>query len=88
LIEAMLAASFLIALGFAVMRKRWFLGWLLGSMVAVVALPVVAFFTSTTWLGPAMVFGTVYCMVASGVGLFAAWLVHARNDAVRQSAKD
>lgn len=72
---AVLSASFLIALGFALKRKQWLMGWFLGSLVPAVVFPVVDFFRPTEWLGVAIFFGTLYCIVASSLGLLIAWLM-------------
>ncbi len=68
-------ASFFIALAFALKRRQWFMGWLLGSLVPAAVFPVIEFFSPTGWLGVALVFGTLYCTAASTAGLLIAWLI-------------
>ncbi len=70
-----LAAAFFIALGFAVKRKQWFMGWFLGSLVPALVFPIVEFFSPSGWLPVALIFGTLYCMAASAFGLLVAWLI-------------
>lgn len=73
-----------IAVGFALRRNQWFMGWFLGSLVAPVVLSVAQLVQPTAFFMVALVVGTLWSMGASAAGLLIAMAIRAGKKKERE----
>jgi hypothetical protein len=73
---AVLAASFLVALGLRVRTKvHWFTAWLLGALVLPVIMWISEMLYPTGWLGVALFFGGLVSAAVAALGVLIGWLI-------------
>jgi hypothetical protein len=71
----LLAACFLTGFGLRALRMRSLKSWVYASLVAPALMIVMESLEPTGWLPVALFFGTVYGVIAGGVGVLLGWVI-------------